>query len=327
MQGIRQMAQTGAEARMYNTGGGKDEGARTFVASASDCYQSWELPDIPDTFQVYHRTIPGLKTGFDLPIVFPSYGMNAGGRGWCGNYKHLYKGPVAERTSAGYKTVISRFHWCCMEWGHTFPVFTKESVSQFTHTHDCVAEGAGYSFFCEIDTEFEITRKILDVKHTVLMLLVCCAVKRVKWQRAKERWIVKKATGYSWFSMILSRRKWWPMLTHQTGSTHFISVHLSERKWSTSLFTRFDDFKRLTDKEVTDEGSYIKLVFTHSKNDQFGDNSISVIPERPEIPACLVIRLYFRRLGLQFRGSGKLLNFQLRKERDSHSVLTQYSLC
>ncbi len=43
---------------------------------------------------------------------------------------------------------------------------------------------------------------------------------------------------------------------------------------------RFDDFKRLTDKEVTDEGSYIK-VFMHSKNDQFGDNSISMIPERP----------------------------------------------
>ena len=41
---------------------------------------------------------------------------------------------------------------------------------------------------------------------------------------------------------------------------------------------RFDDFKRLTDKEVTDEDSYIKLVFTHSKNDQFRDNSISVIP-------------------------------------------------
>ncbi len=92
---------------------------------------------------------------------------------------------------------------------------------------------------------------------------------------------------------------------------------------------RFDDYQRLTDKEVTDEGSYIKLVFTRSKNDQFGDNSISVIAERPENPACPVrlIRLYFQRFGLRFGGSGKLLNFRLRKERGSHSALTQYSLC
>ncbi len=91
---------------------------------------------------------------------------------------------------------------------------------------------------------------------------------------------------------------------------------------------RFDDFKRLTDKEVTDEGSYIK-VFTHSKYDQFGDNSISMIPERPESPACPVqlIQLYFQRFGIRFGGSGKLLNFQPCKERGSHSALTQFSLC
>jgi hypothetical protein len=83
----------------------------------------------------------------------------------------------------------------------------------------------------------------------------------------------------------------------------------------------FDDFKRLTDKEVTDEGSYIKLV--HSKNDQFGDNSISVIPERPVCPV-RPIQLYLQQFGLR---SGKLLNFQLRKERGSHSALTKYSLC
>ncbi len=73
---------------------------------------------------------------------------------------------------------------------------------------------------------------------------------------------------------------------------------------------RFDDFKRLTDKEVTDEGSYIKLVLRHSKNDQFGDNSISVIPIRTDSPACPVrlIQLYFQRFGLWFGGSGKLLN-------------------
>ncbi len=88
---------------------------------------------------------------------------------------------------------------------------------------------------------------------------------------------------------------------------------------------RIDDFKRLTDKEVTDEDSYIKLVFTHSKNDQFRDNSISVIPESPACPVRL-IQLYLQRFGLRFGGSGKLLNFWLRKERGSHSALTQYSL-
>jgi hypothetical protein len=162
------------------------------------------------------------------------------------------------------------------------------------------------------------------------MPLVCCAVERVKRQRVKERGDVKKATGYSWAIFVDLIEK--EVVTHADTPDRIDAFHFrSLVRAAVIYFTlcRFDDFKRLTDKEVTDVGSYIKLVFTHSKNDQFGENSISVIPERPESPACLVqlIQLYFQRFGLRFGGSGKLLNFRLRKERGSHSALTQYSLC
>ncbi len=65
-------------------------------------------------------------------------------------------------------------------------------------THDCVAEGAGYSFFAILIRNLRLPEKVLDVEHSVLTPLVCCAVEGVKRHRVKERGIVKKATGYSW---------------------------------------------------------------------------------------------------------------------------------
>jgi hypothetical protein len=157
MQSKRLMVSAGVEEGFYNMSS-KDDGAKMFVASASDCYKSVELSDIPDTFQVYHKTIPGLKTPFDLPIeCFPAIEKMLEGGAEVEIINTMFKGPVAESTAAGYKTVINRFHCYCMERGHTFPDFTKEAVLQFTH--DCAAEGAGYWFFCKIVTEFKVTRK------------------------------------------------------------------------------------------------------------------------------------------------------------------------
>ncbi len=197
-------------------------------------------------------------------------------------------------------------------------------------THDCVAEGAGYLFFAKLLPNLRLSEKVLDVEHTVLTPLVCCAVEGVKWQQVKERGIVKKATGYSWAIFVDLIEK--EVVPHADTPDRVDAFHFRPLVRAAVIYftlCRFDDFKRLTDKEVTDEGSYIKPVFTHSKNDQFGDNSFSMITERPESPACPVqlIQLYFQRFGLRFGGSGKLMNFQLRKERGSHSALTQYSLC
>jgi hypothetical protein len=69
-----------------------------------------------------------------------------------------------------------------------------------------------------------LPEKVLDVEHTVLTPLVCCAVEGVKRQRVKERGIVKKATGYSWVIFVdLSEKE---MVPH--ADTPDRIVHSSE---------------------------------------------------------------------------------------------------
>jgi hypothetical protein len=85
-------------------------------------------------------------------------------------------------------------------------------------------------------------------------------------------------------------------------------------------FCRFGDFTKLTDKEFTDGGDHIKVVFLTRKNDQMGDNSEHIIPARGDCTVCptKVIRMYFHRFGLQFNGSGLPANFRLQKEAGTY---------
>jgi len=314
-------------------GGRIDSGAGSsiIVAATNDCYQSVGLPDLSADFQVYHKVIPGLKTPYDLPIeCFPDIEKLLEDGGDVEIINAMLLGPVAASTAAGYKTVVDRFHCYCMERGYTFPNFTKEAVLKFMH--DCAAEGAGYAFFSKLMPSLDLLEKVLDVKKedSALTPLVRCAVEGIKRKKGQERGIVKKATGYSWLIFVdLIQKEVVPHLDNpgRIDAFHFRSLVRAAVIYFT--LCRFDDYQRLTDREVTDEGTYIKLIFLRSKNDQFGDNSISVIQERPESPACPVrlIRLYFRRFGLKFGGSGKLLNFRLRKTQGTHEAITTHGVC
>ena len=171
--------------------------------------------------------------------------------------------------------------------------------------------------------------KVLDVKETALTEQVRAAVDALKREAAKSRGPVKKATGYS-FAIIreLIAREILPF-EDRLGEIDAIAFRsLCRAVIIYCTFCRFDDFKRLTDREVTDEGDHIKIVFLRSKNDQFGDNSISVIPVRGELQDCpaKIIRLYFRRFGLKFGGGGKLLNFRLRRIPGGHVAMPHLGL-
>ncbi len=60
-------------------------------------------------------------------------------------------------------------------------------------------------------------------------------------------------------------------------------------------------------------GDAIKITFLTSKNDQHGDNSMQIIPERSDcaFSPIQLIRLYFWRYGLKFQGTGKTVNFHI----------------
>jgi hypothetical protein len=87
-------------------------------------------------------------------------------------------------------------------------------------------------------------------------------------------------------------------------------------------FCRFADFTKLTDKQFTDGGDFIKIVFLTRKNDQLGNNSEHVIASRTDCSVCPVefIRCYFHRFGLRFGGEGHFVNFRLHKQAGRYSA-------
>ena len=297
-------------------GGGPKEEETVAVGSLGD-------------FQHYKRHFPGLKTPFQLPIeCFPIYEeMLIADPAAVGQVNIMLRGAVAESTAAGYGTVVNRFHGFCMERGYAFPNFNKGAVLNFIQS--CMAEGAGLHFFQKLLPALQLLEKILDVEVSQISPQVKVAVGGVKRELAKSRGIVKKATGYA-YTVIqdLIRKEVSPFARVPEGIDAAAFRSLVRATVIYFTFCRFDDYKRLTDKDVTDEGSFIKIVFERSKNDQFGDNSISVIPVRANSGECPValIRLYFRRFGLKFGGQGKLLNFRIRKVAGVYVAMPAHGL-
>jgi hypothetical protein len=98
---------------------------------------------------------------------------------------------------------------------------------------------------------------------------------------------------------------------HKIDVIHFRSLFRATIIYFTMC--RFADFSKLTDREFTDGGDHIKITFLTRKNDQHGDNSVHIIPQRADCAVCPVklIKLYFWRFGLSFQGSGKSVNFRI----------------
>ena len=151
----------------------------------------------------------------------------------------------------------------------------------------------------------------------------------IKRELAQNRGMVKKATGYH-IDVIrdLVQQEILPFLEEpgQINAIHFRSIIRAEIIYFT--LCRFDEYSRLTDANVTDGGDHIKIIFEHRKNDQWGDNSMAVVPAKEGEPDCPVklIRLYFKRFGLKFGSRGKRLNFRLRMVPGGHMPRWDYSL-
>ena len=146
---------------------------------------------------------------------------------------------------------------------------------------------------------------------------------------AKKRGIVKKAQGFS-FNVIkvLVDKEITPFVAElsKINVFHFRSIFQAVVIYC--AFCRFDNISQLTTQDFSDLGDHIHIVFEHSKNDQFSDNSSSVIPARQGSDFCPVnlIRLYFRCFGLDFGQGKKFVNFRLNKRERRHVPMTSVSL-
>ena len=300
-----------------------------FVAPVGFCQLANPLQQSDSDFVLYHKKFEGLVTPFDLPIeCFPEFeSMLDEDPGCVDTVNIMLRGAVAQSTASNYKSVVTRFHVYCMERGFVFPKFEASAVLRFVK--DCHAEGFGLSFFQKLVPALSLLENVLGVESSSLTGLVKQSVNAIKRDLATYRGVVKKATGYSY--AVIDK------LVQEEIAPHWCDLHRVEAEHFISIFRgviiyctlcRFDDFSRLKDSNFTDNGNHVKIIFERSKNDQFGDNSRSVIPVREDSDSCPVriIRAYFHRFGLQFNGSGKFVNFRLKKDAGRHIPLCTTSL-
>ena len=244
----------------------------------------------------------------------------------CGHGEHYVAGVVAQSTASNYKSVVTYFHAYCMERGYEFPKFEASAVLRFVK--DCHAEGFGLSFFQKFIPALALLENILGVESSSLTGLVKQSVNAMKRDLAAHHSVVK-ATGYSY--AVIGK------LVQEEIALHWGKLHRVKAEHFRSIFRgviifctlcRFDDFSRLKDSNFTDNGNHVKIIFERSKNDQFGDNSRSVIPVCDDSDSCpaKIIRAYFHRFGLQFNGSSKYVNFRLKKDAGRHIPLYTTSL-
>ena len=308
---------------------GASTSGHVFVAPAGQCLLHNPIQDQKDEFVVYHKHFPGLKTPFQLPIeCFPEFESMLDEDPDCVDTVNvMLKGAVAESTAGNYKTVVHRFHNYCMGHGHTFPKFNSAAVLRFVK--DCHVEGVGLAFFQKLLPALTLLENVIGTSTTALSGVVHQSVSAIKRDLSKRRGIVRKATGFSY--AVLQRLIELEIDPHigelyKIDAAHFRSIFRGVIVYCT--FCRFDEFSRLCDSHFSDKGSHIQVIFERRKNDQFGDNSRSVIPERPGQQGCPVslIRTYFTRFGLKFDGTGRSVNFRLQKDGGRHVPLWKTSL-
>ncbi len=311
-------------------GSGSTAGVAVYTAAATECGMSNPMNEAEQgNFVVYFKSFPGLITPFNLPIeCFPEYEkMLDEDPGAIETVNIMLRGPVAKSTTAAYRGVVNRFHGFCADRGYAFPNFSTGAVLRFAK--DCLEEGAGLAFFQKLIPALDLLEQVLGTEVTALNKVVRNGVTAIKRELGEHRGIVKKATGYSYTVIrVLIEKEILPHTenVHLIEAQHFRSIFRAIIVYFT--FCRFDDFSRLTDKHFVDGGNHVIVIFEKSKNDQFGDNSRSVIMERNGVLDCPVkmIRLFFKKFGLSFQGTGKSVNFRLQKEAGRHKPLWRTSL-
>ena len=304
-------------------------GVRMFLAVPAQSMLNNPIEGEPQNIQIFHKKLEGLVTPFDLPIeCFPEYlAMLEADPAAVAQVNVMMRGAVAESTAGSYKSVVNRFRECCQEKGFEFPYFTKPAVLHFIQAQ--FAANCGMAFFQKLIPALALLEKVMDRSPSVLTDQVRGAVNSIVRELAKKRGIVKKAQGFS-FNVIkvLVEKEITPFVAElsKINVFHFRSIFRAVVIYCT--FCRFDDFSRLTTRDFSDQGDHIHIVFEHSKNDQFGDNSSSVIPARQGSDFCPVnlIRLYFRCFGLDFGQGNKFVNFRLNKRAGRHVPMTSVSL-
>jgi hypothetical protein len=294
-------------------------GVKLFVVQQAEARSSRPEPrqDLAlDSDPVYFKSFPGLKTAFDLPLeCFPAFeNMLNANPTLVPAVNIMMQGDIAVSTAKQYRPVIIQFQKFCARNSTAFPYFTPESVLKFAA--EAYMEKRPLGFFRIVAPALTLLECVSDRQDTGLTTLVRNSLEALQRDLASKKPAVRKAKEYG-FPVLnqLMRAEILPHIQQPYGINvyHFRSVFRATVMYFT--FCRFADFDKLTDADFEDCGTFIKITFRTRKNDQMGDNSEHVVPERTDCAVCpaKLIRQYFWRFGLKFQGSGLPVNFRLQK--------------
>ncbi len=291
-------------------------GIRIFSVSLNT--DAEEIVTAPDTDAtdtlIYHKVFPGLKTPFGLPIeCFPIYEKMLDKKPHLVEAVNvMLQGAVSESTSSQYGAVVREFFHFYQAEKLEFPAFSDAAVLEFVAVSFANARPLG--LFRNILAALAMVEKVTGRADTVLSDHVRSAVYSVQRFYEQRKPAVRKAKKLD--ILVVNHLIELEILPHIRRPHNIDPIHFRSLFKATIIYftmCRFADFAKLTDREFQDGGDHIKVTFLTRKNDQHGDNSLHIIPQRDDCTVCPVklIRLYFWRFGLRFQGSGRSVNFRI----------------
>jgi hypothetical protein len=291
-------------------------GVRMFSVSLDPDIQHIGFPTLAEEpgGQIFHKVFPGLITPFGLPIeCFPIYeAMLDKNPSLVEAVNVMLQGAVAESTHLQYGAVVREFHQFCVAEKKVFPHFTEATVLEFVAIK--FSSGRPLGLFRTLLAALAMIEKVTGRGSSAITDQVRSAVYSVQRHLEQRKPAVKKARPLDY--LVVNRLIELEILPyvrrpHSIDPIHFRSLFRATIIYFTMC--RFADFAKLTDRDFQDMGDAIKITFLTRKNDQHGDNSVHIIPERADcaVSPVKLIRLYFWRFGLKFQGTGKTVNFRI----------------
>ena len=230
----------------------------------------------------------------------------------------MVKPNLADAAIKNYERVVKKFKSFSEDRSLEWPIFSDIAVVRFlAFLHK---NNEKYSIFLKIISALKGFGNSIDVKVSALTPNVVQVKNSLLRSGAKSRPVVKKSNLF-------------PITVLNELYKAVIKPHLSDEasinpSYFTSIvrgmtfyytFCRFSDFVQLRDSDITDHGTYLRLNFRNSKNDQYFEGTHSIIVEQLENEACPVkiIRLYFKTFKLRFcdnSPTGNFLNFRYRNK-------------
>ena len=201
--------------------------------------------------------------------------------------------------------------------------FSEENVVEFLG--HASAKKASISYFAKIMPSLRGYEKMVKQGDSALTSRVVAMVNSFKRELCEKKAKVKKGTGYpiDIFSEIVVNEIFpYEFELYKVNVNDFRSVFRAIVIYFT--FCRFSDFNVLRDRDFEDNGHFIEINFTNSKNDQYfeGTNSVISVSGENFCPVKL-IRLFFKRFGLKFAHEEgteiSSINFRLAKRGQSRS--------